>query len=62
MDLSQTRASHLRVTHVDFSQKHLMKFLTFPKNVIIIQIKASREKMKTALTLTYSKLGLLISE
>ena len=50
-DISQTRNSHLRGNHVRFTQKHIMKFLPFQKNVIILQSKASREKMNTALTL-----------
>ena len=64
--MSWITTSQFRVTHVRFSQKDFMKFLSFQKNVIIFHCKASREKMSTALTLkrtlTYSKLGLFISE
>ena len=64
LDISQTRASHLRVTHVHISQKHFRKFLPFQKIVIILESNASRVIMITALTSnntwTYPKLGLLI--
>ena len=66
LDKSKIRASHFKVTYVGFSHKHIMKFLPFQMNVIIFQSKASTAKMNIALTLnrtlTYSKLGLLISE
>ena len=48
--LSQTRASHFRVTHECFSQKHFMKILPFQMKMLIFQWKDSTEKMNTVLT------------
>ena len=66
MDTSERRASHFRVTHMHFSQKHFLKFLPFRIEVSILQCKTSREKMNTSLTLnitvTYPKQGVLIWE
>ena len=49
-----------------FFKKTFHEILTFQKNVNIFQSKASRDKMNTALTstntLTYPKVGFLISE
>ena len=43
-DISQTMAYHFTETHVHFSLKHFLKFLSFEKNVIIFQYKASTEQ------------------
>ena len=50
LDILQTVDSYFRVTHVCFSQKYVMKFLTFQMNMIIFQRKASTGKMNTVLT------------
>ena len=50
LDISQTIASKIRVTHVRFSQKYFMKLLSFQKNEFFFLSKSSTEKRKTVLT------------